>query len=389
MRIAGLQNSRILIVDDQPANVLLLERILRNGGYSNLRSLTDSRQALEVFLEFQPDLVLLDLAMPHLDGYAVIQSLHAHVPESSFLPILILTADVSRGAKERAFSLGANDFITKPFENTEVLLRVLNLLETRTLHLRIQGQNSQLEAKVRERTAEIEEAQLEILQRLAMMAEYRDDATGCHTQRVGRLSAALAGALGLPDGEVELIRLAAPLHDLGKVGVGDDVLLKPGKLAAAEYERMRAHVLIGARILSGSRFPLLQLAETIALTHHERWDGTGYHLGLRAEQIPLASRIVAVADVFDALTHERPYKNAWPPEQAIAEIVRQRGLQFDPQVVDTLQASLHNGRLGEELQQRTGSLPPPSTQDYFSTAPPVMLRTMLSRSVPSAAAPSI
>ena len=348
---AGIQNSRILIIDDQPANVLLLERILGNAGYLQFRSVLDSRHAAEAFLDFHPDLVPLDLAMPHVDGYAVLKALRSYVPDDAFLPIVIVTADTSWKAKECALSLGASDFLTKPFENAEVLLRISNLLETRFLHLQLQRQNANLESKVRERTSELEEAQVEILQRLAMMAEYRDDATGCHTQRVGQLSAAIAHVLGLTDDEVDLIRLAAPLHDLGKVGIVDAVLLKPGKLTGDEYERMREHVLIGARILSGSHFPLLQLAESIALSHHERWDGTGYHLRLHAEQIPLASRIVAVADVFDALTHERPYKRAWQAEEALAEIEFNAGSQFDPRVVDSLREVLRYGYLDLEPQE--------------------------------------
>lgn len=346
MQSSGLQDGRILIVDDQPTNIILLERILTHAGYSQIRSVADSRHALRVFLDWQPDLVLLDLAMPHMSGHTVLLALKSVLSENAFVPILVLTADISREAKERALSLGANDFLAKPLDVTEVLLRISNLLSTRFLHLRLEHYNAALEARVRERTRELEAAQVEILQRLAMAAEYRDDTTGRHTFRVGQLAAALARKVGLPEAEVELIRLAAPLHDLGKVGIRDRVLLKPGKLSSDEYREMKAHVSIGARILSGSHFPLLRMAETIALTHHERWDGTGYPEGLRGDQIPLVSRLVAVADVFDALTHQRPYKSAWNAAEALEALGRERGLQFDPDVVDALQVLFNEGYFG-------------------------------------------
>jgi putative two-component system response regulator len=186
---------------------------------------------------------------------------------------------------------------------------------------------------VRERTAELEETQIEILERLALAAEYRDDDTGEHTKRVGQMSAEIARGLGLPPAEVELIRRAAPLHDVGKIAIPDSILLKPGRLTPEEFEQMKTHTTLGSKMLSGGRFPLLQRAEEIALTHHERWEGTGY-IGLAGDSIPLAGRIVAVADVFDALTSARPYKTAWPRAEAVEEIRRQSGRQFDPRVVE-------------------------------------------------------
>ena len=332
----GLRDAKILVVDDQEANVGLLSRILERAGYRNLRGIADSRCVLREYLEYQPDLILLDLLMPNLDGFGVMQQLAPAIPRGAYFPILVLTADITVEAKRKALSMGARDFITKPFEITEVLLRIGNLLETRVLHLRLARQNSDLEAKVRERTRELEDAQFEVIERLAQAAEYRDDNTGEHTRRVGRLASRLAEAMGLPAAQVELIRLAAPLHDLGKIGVPDGILLKPAELEPYEFEIMKTHTLIGAKILSGSRFPILQLAEQIALTHHEHWDGHGYSPGLSGNMIPLEGRIVAVADTFDALTHHRPYKKAWDPEDAIAEITRMRGRQFDPSVVDAL-----------------------------------------------------
>jgi len=326
-----LTTARILIVDDQPSNVLLLEGILDEEDYTDYRSLTDSRQTQGVFLEYEPDLILLDLQMPYLDGFEVMKQLRTCIRAGDFLPILVLTADITSEAKRRALSEGAMDFLTKPFDAMEVILRIRNLLQTRVLHLQLQNQNQILDQKVHERTSELEETQIEILERLALAAEYRDDATGEHTKRVGQTSGQLAHALGLPTSEVELIRRAAPLHDVGKIAIPDSILLKPGKLTPEEFKQMKTHTTLGAKMLSGGRFPLLQMAEEIALTHHERWDGTGYMM-LQSEAIPIAGRIVAVADVFDALTHERPYKHAWPQQEAIEEIKRQSGQHFDPQV---------------------------------------------------------
>jgi putative two-component system response regulator len=331
-----LYQAHILIVDDQRPNVRLLERILEQAGYTTTRGTTDPREVVELFDEFQPDLVLLDLHMHHMDGYAVMEALKTRIPVSAYFPILVVTADITPEAKRRALSAGARDFLSKPFDTTEVLLRIKNLLETRFLHLQLQNQNQALEAKVRERTRELEQTQIEILQRLAHAAEFRDDDTGQHTQRVGQLAARLAQDLGLPEQQVELIRLAAPLHDLGKIGIPDQLLLKPGRFTPNEYEQMKLHTAIGARILSGGRYALLRVAEEIAYTHHERWDGSGYPLGLAGDAIPLIGRIVAVADTFDALTHARPYKAAWSIAEALAEIARQSGEKFDPCVVAAL-----------------------------------------------------
>ena len=330
---ATLTAARILIVDDQPSNVLLLEGILHEEDYTGCRSVTDSRQVLPVFLEYRPDLILLDLQMPYLDGFEIMKQLRGRAPTGDFLPILVLTADITPETKRRALAGGATDFLTKPFDAIEVILRIRNLLQTRMLHLQLEGQNQLLEQKVRERTAELEETQNEILERLALAAEYRDDDTGEHTKRVGRMSAQIALALGLPEAEVELIRRAAPLHDVGKIAIPDSILLKPGRLTPEEFEQMKTHTTLGAKMLSGGRFPLLQRAEEIAFTHHERWDGTGYML-LHGETIPVAGRIVAVADVFDALTHERPYKRAWLQEVAIEEIKHQSSQHFDPRMVE-------------------------------------------------------
>jgi putative two-component system response regulator len=324
--------ARILIVDDEITNVQVLRRLLERAGFTRIATTCDPRDARTLYVEFRPDLILLDLHMPNMDGLAVMQELN-QIAEATYLPILILTGDVSPEARRDALSRGAKDFLHKPFSPDEVLLRINTLLDTRFLYLQIQSQNQMLDAKVRERTRELEAAQFEIIERLAKAAEFRDDNTGQHTERVAQMAALIARQIGLPDAQVSLIRRAAPLHDVGKIGVPDSILLKLGKLTEAEFEVVKTHTTIGARILSGSRFPILRLAEEIAFSHHERWDGNGY-AGIRRESIPLPGRIVAVADVFDALTQQRPYKEAWPVTEAIAEIERQRARHFDPALVD-------------------------------------------------------
>jgi putative two-component system response regulator len=282
--------------------------------------------------------------MPHRDGYEVMEQL-AQVAEATYLPILVLTGELNPEAKQRALAMGAKDFVQKPFDPLEVQLRVRTLLQTRFLYLRIQSQNHILEEKVRERTRALEDAQVEIIERLALAAEFRDDNTGQHTKRVGQTAALIARQLGWSDAQVNLIRRSAPLHDVGKIGIPDTVLLKLGKLTSEEFDLVKMHTVIGARILSGSRFPVLQMAEQIALTHHERWDGDGYTPGVRQEAIPLPGRIVAVADVFDALTQQRPYKPAWTLSEAFAEIDRQRGHQFDGRVADAFFRAMETRQL--------------------------------------------
>jgi putative two-component system response regulator len=332
MMSRAFRNARILMVDDEDANLDILRRTLSRAGFWRLESTLDSREAASLYIRHRPDLILLDLHMPHMDGLQVLDTLR-EIAEATYLPIVILSGDLTPEARRDALSRGAKDFVNKPFQPDELLLRIKTLLETRFLYLEIQSQNQVLEAKVRERTRELVEAQIEIIERLAIAAEFRDDNTGQHTQRVGQMSALLARQLGLPDAQVSLIARAAPLHDVGKIGVPDTILLKIGKLTPTEFELVKQHTVIGARILSGGKFPLLRLAEDIAYSHHERWDGEGY-AGLRKTDIPLAGRIVAVADVFDALTQQRPYKPAWPIGEAINEIERQRERQFDPGVVE-------------------------------------------------------
>jgi putative two-component system response regulator len=327
------REARILVVDDKESNVRLLERLLQGLGFACVKSTTDPLQAVPLFDEFDPDLLLLDLHMPGKDGFQVLRELRPRLENGAFLPVLVLTADGTPQVMQRALAMGAKDFLTKPFDVVEAGLRIRNLIETRFLHLQLKDTNRNLEDRVAERTRELEEAGLEIVARLALATEYRDDDTHQHTRRVGHTSALLAETLGLPPDRVELFAGAAPLHDVGKIGIPDSILLKPGRLTPDEFDIVKTHTSIGARILSGSRFPLMQLGTEIALTHHERWDGSGYG-GFRGEEIPLSGRIVAVADTFDAITHDRPYRKCSPVAEAVAEIRRSTGTQLDPSVVD-------------------------------------------------------
>lgn len=342
------QDARILAVDDQPQNAALLQRVLANAGFTDVRATTDPVEAVRLFQESQPDLVLLDLHMPVMDGFDVLQAITPHIPGGTYLPVVFITADVDAHLKKKALSIGAKDFVNKPFDAIEIVLRIRNLLEARFLYKALEEQNTILEDRVRRRTQELEQAQLELLHRLSRAADFRDDDTMQHTERVGRTSAALARELGLPTETVELLRRAAPLHDLGKVAVPDSILLKGGRLNDDEFAVVKTHTEIGARLLSGSTHPLLQMAEEIARSHHEQWDGSGYMMGLRERDIPMVSRIVAVADVFDALTHARAYKKSWPLVEAIDEMRRQRGTQFDPDVVNALLRIVERGQLPVE-----------------------------------------
>lgn len=324
---------RILIVDDQAANIVLLRSLLDHEGYVNVVATTDAREVGPIVEGLGPDLILLDLHMPHRDGIAVVEDIRSRLSPDEYLPVVILSSDDSPEARRRALAAGATDFLRKPVNEDELLLRIHSWLETRFVYLALQDHNDLLESRVDERTSQLEQAKTELLERLALAAEYRDDVTGRHILRVGRSSALVASALGWDEADADRLARAAALHDVGKIGIPDKILLKPTKLTAGEFELMKLHTMIGGRIMSGSSAPSLRLAEEIALSHHERWDGRGYG-GLSGGAIPLSGRIVAVADVFDALVHDRPYKKAWDRDRALAEISRQRGHQFDPDVVD-------------------------------------------------------
>jgi len=329
--------ARILVADDEEPNVRALARVLLAGGYEHVSTTTDASELLTLYHEEQPDLILLDLHMPKRDGLALLEELNAAAGPQNYLPVLVITGDTSTETRRNALLAGAKDFVTKPYEMDELLLRIRNLLETRRLHREIVSQNQLLERRVLERTTELEGAYLDTLERLAIAAEFRDDETGRHTERVGETAALLGAALGMSDDAVFLVRRAAPLHDVGKIGIPDAILRKPEGLTADEWEVMRTHTTIGAQILSGGRSRVVQLAEEIALNHHEHWDGEGYPRGLRGDAIPLAGRLVMVADAFDALTSDRVYRKAWPPEQVLAYIRQYSGKRFDPRITAVME----------------------------------------------------
>ena len=338
------QNAHVLVVDDDAENLKVLTRILQRSGFRNVYGINDPATVLTALDVFQPDLIVLDLHMPGLDGITLIAEIKAS-EGGEYLPVVIMTGDDSMNSRDAALAAGAKDFVTKPYEPTEIVLRIRNLIETRLLHAELQRQNSLLQERFRARTEELEAAKLEIFDCLARASDFRDEVTHAHTSRVGDLAALIARRLGLPDVDVEQLRVAARLHDIGKIGLSDSILQKPGPLEPFEFRAQERHTLIGADILSGSRFPILRVAEQIALTHHEAWDGSGYPNQLKGQAIPLVGRIVAVADVFDALTHERPYKRAWTIDEAVREIRERTGSKFDPTVVAAFLEVLESGEL--------------------------------------------
>jgi len=354
----GFAAARILVVDDEEPNVRVLARVLRTAGYEHVSTTTDATEFLGLYHRQHPDLILLDLHMPKHDGLALLEELRSASGPHTYLPVLVITGDTSAEARRKALLAGAKDFVTKPFEVDELLLRIRNLLETRRLHREIVSQNQLLERRVKERTTELEGAYLDTLERLAIAAEFRDDETGRHTERVGETAALLGAALGMSDDDVFLVRRAAPLHDVGKIGIPDAILRKPDTLTTDEWEVMRTHTTIGARILSGGRSGVVQLAEEIALNHHEHWDGEGYPRGLRGDAIPLVGRLVMVADVFDALTSDRVYRKAWPSEQVLAYIRQYSGKRFDPRITALLERNEVRHAL---LAIRARESPPPAT----------------------------
>ncbi len=341
--VPELEQMRVLLVDDEVANLVVLKGMLQRAGFRQVLSCEEPERTVELFDEFRPDLLILDQHMPRLSGTEVLGALAGRLPPS--FPVLMISADERFEVKERALASGASDFITKPFQATEVLLRVRNLLDAWRIRMMLEHQNELLEDRVRERTEALERSQLEMLVRLARAAEYRDDESGEHVWRVARGCALLADALDEPSERVELLMRAARLHDVGKIVIPDGILLKPGRLTPAEYEVVKSHTTVGHELLSGSHSPLMQLAAELALTHHERWDGKGYPQGLKGEEIPLAARVLAVIDAFDALTHDRIHARAISPAEAVAEIQGHAGSQFDPAVVEGFMGLFARGEI--------------------------------------------
>ncbi len=328
-------NANLLIVDDEPTNIKLLEKMLQLDGFRLITSVQDPRKVASLCNESKFDLILLDLNMPHMDGFEVMADLQQRFGPANLPPILVLTAQHDQTYRLRALRCGARDYLTKPFDRDELMARVRNLIEVHYYQKNIRQQNAILEDKVRERTQEIYNTRLQIVQRLGRAAEYRDNETGLHIIRMSEMSALLGRAAGMDTTHTEILLNASPMHDIGKIGIPDHILLKPGKFEPVEWEVMKTHTTIGADILSGDDSDILLMAREIALTHHEKWDGSGYPYGLSQEAIPLVGRIVALADVFDALTSTRPYKKAWTTEASVEYIQANSGKHFDPDLVKT------------------------------------------------------
>jgi putative two-component system response regulator len=327
---------RVCIIDDNDTNLMLVEQIVRRIDRDlEIETFLDPIEALARCIESMPDMVLVDYMMPGLDGHEVVSRLRAR-PGAREVPIVMLTAAAERSVRQRALELGATDFIAKPIEPAEVKARLGNLLELRRSHLRMKDRNRWLADEVCRATKTITDREEELILRLSRAAEFRDPETGAHIARMAHFSRLIARRLGLSDEECDLIFRAAPMHDVGKLGIPDGILLKPGRLSEAEFDVMRRHPRIGHSILDGSQSKLIMLGAEIALTHHEKVDGTGYPDGLKGDAIPLPGRIVAVADVFDALTSERPYKAAWEVGRARNLLLECRGSHFDGACVDAM-----------------------------------------------------
>lgn len=346
-------SGRILIIDDQDAQILLLRKLLKTAGYGSVATTTDPSEAAALYSEFKPDVVLLDLHMQPINGFEVLEQLK-QVEKSSYLPVLMITAVDDPEVLGRALDSGARDFLRKPYDRVEALARIRGMIELRMLHNQVLDQNRVLEDTVRERTKELRETRLEVIRRLGRAAEYRDNETGMHIIRMSVSAARLGRAVGMSAEQCELLLNASPMHDIGKIGIPDRILLKPGPLDEGEWEIMKRHPAIGAELLAGGGSELMALAEEIALTHHEKWDGSGYPRGLAGDAIPLSARVCAVCDVFDALLSRRPYKDPWTVERSLAEIDARSGTHLDPTIV------AHFKRIIDEILaiQRTYPDPP-------------------------------
>lgn len=349
------ESPKVMIVDDEPLNLKVVRKHLKSAGVTRVMDCSDPAQACDIILEWKPDVLILDIMMPGISGLDILALLRSR-EATRHLPVIVLTATSDHDTKLQALHLGASDFLSKPVDPLELAPRIRNSIESKRYHDHLRTYNDRLEKAVAVKTAELELSRREVLHCLARAAEYRDDDTGQHIIRVGKYAAIIADGLGFDACYVEQIEQAAQLHDVGKIGIRDEILHKPSRLTSVEFSEIQKHSCygkkilqtlathhlnwnaehsqIGGRILEQSQSPLLQMACRIALTHHERWDGSGYPLGLAGSDIPLEGRITAVADVFDALSSRRPYKPPFPIDKCFQILEDGRGSHFDPGVLD-------------------------------------------------------
>jgi putative two-component system response regulator len=338
------EKKKILVVDDEDRNLRLMEAFLIPLGYE-VSFAHDGEEAIEAVRSQRPDLLLLDIMMPKMDGYEVARQLKAD-DATKIIPIVMVTALTEVESRVKALAVGADDFLSKPIDRTEVRARVASLLKVKAYNDHMINYQKALEEEVASRIAELRQAfekikaaSLDTIYRLSRAAEYKDEDTGAHILRMSNYSAITAHAMGLDEQTVESILYAAPMHDIGKIGIPDKILLKPADLDPDEWMIMKQHTVIGGKILEAADADIIRFGEIIALTHHEKWDGTGYPKGLRGAEIPLVGRIVAIADVFDALTSRRPYKEPFSLSKSYEIIKEGSGTHFDPDVADALFAS--------------------------------------------------
>ncbi len=336
---------KILVVDDEDRNLRLMKLLLTSFGYDVLTA-SNGEEALEMAHDIPPDVILLDIMMPKMDGFEVAKQLKRE-EETKIIPIVMVTALNEVEDRVKALEVGADDFLSKPVDKTELKARVQSLVKVKAYNDHMRNYQKELEAEVAKRTIQLRQAlkklkevSLESIFHLCRAAEYKDENTGDHIKRMSHYASAVARKMGLNKQTVEDLLYTAPMHDAGKIGIPDHILLKPGKLNDKEWQTMKQHTIVGAQILAGSGAKFIKLAETIALTHHERWDGSGYPKGLKGSKIPLIGRIAAIADVFDALTSKRPYRmKPFSLKEAFNYIKEARGRHFDPGVVDAFFAA--------------------------------------------------